>query len=101
MFPCAAVKETGGTKLHRVSDEVGVVDVVEVIHLTAPYCAVNPVAVNGTMPLKKVPKEKDTVGNDVKPVVAHVVESVCVNVPPPAQKFPVTVGLIVLAFERY
>ena len=78
------------------------VDDVDAIHFTAPYCAVKFVAVNGTVVLDKFPRLNDAVGACVKPVVAQVVESVWVKVPPPpAQKLPVTLGFIVSASEIY
>ena len=78
------------------------VDDVDAIHFTAPYCAVKFVAVKGTVVLDKFPRLNDAVGTCVKPVVAHCVESVCVKVPPPPpQKLPVTLGLIVSVPETY
>lgn len=69
VFPCVPARVTGGKKLHRASPEVGVVDEVDAIHLTAPYCAVNVVVLNGTSELARGFSVKETVGAFVKPVV--------------------------------
>jgi len=99
--PCVADSETGGRKLHAfpVPDcppEVGVVDEVDASHLTAPYCAVKVVVLNGTtLPSPSGFSVNEAVGSVVKPVVWHP-ENV-----PLAQKFVFSVGVTVLESVKY